>query len=49
MGASTCALGSQRCVVNIGSLTKNPPRVINHAIVANGKSVGNDMDINIGM
>lgn len=24
MGASTWALGSQRCIVNIGSLTKNP-------------------------
>jgi hypothetical protein len=29
MGASTCAFGSQRCVENIGNLTKNPIKVIN--------------------
>lgn len=28
IGASTCALGSQRCVENIGSFTRNPIRVI---------------------
>lgn len=49
IGASTCALGSQRCVVNIGSLTRNPPNVINHAKGTAGKSVGNVIDINIGM
>jgi hypothetical protein len=49
IGASTCALGSHKCVVNIGSLTRNPASVISHAIVAAGKSVGNDKDINIGM
>lgn len=27
IGASTWALGSHRCTVNIGSFTKNPPRV----------------------
>jgi len=28
IGASTCALGNQRCTVNMGSLTKNPARAI---------------------
>lgn len=28
IGASTCALGSQRCVENIGSFTRNPIKVI---------------------
>jgi len=28
IGASTWALGSHRCVENIGSFTKNPIRVI---------------------
>jgi len=31
IGASTWALGSQRCTVNIGSFTKNPPIVRTHA------------------
>lgn len=49
MGASTCAFGSHRCVVNIGNFTRNPPRVISHAIDTAGKSVGKVIDINIGM
>ena len=27
IGASTCALGSHRCTVNIGSFTKNPDTI----------------------
>lgn len=49
IGASTCAFGSQRCVVNIGSFTKNPPKVISHAIDITGKSAGKFKDINIGI
>lgn len=49
IGASTCAFGSQRCVVNIGSFTRNPPSVISHAIDAAGKSIGKFIDMYIGM
>lgn len=30
IGASTCALGSQRCTLNIGNFTNNPAIRINH-------------------
>lgn len=32
IGASTCALGSHRCVENIGSFTRNPIKVISQNI-----------------
>lgn len=36
IGASTWALGSHKCVVNIGNLTRNPPSVMSHAIAIDG-------------
>lgn len=49
IGASTCALGSHRCTVNMGSFTINPPKVISHANVIDGKSDGNAIVMNIGI
>jgi len=42
IGASTWALGSQRCVENIGSLTKNPIKVMIQNIELVEKKLGSD-------
>lgn len=47
IGASTCALGNQRWVENIGSLTKNPTSVITQNIDLKEKKDGNDSSENI--
>lgn len=50
MGASTWALGSHKCVENIGNFTRNPAIVIsqNNALIEKneGKDNSDDIDIN---
>jgi len=49
IGASTCALGSHKCVENIGSFTRNPIKVISQNIDLVEKKCGNLSSDDIGI